>query len=302
MPRSIALVATGSPSEQQQVEKAQEIIAKRYDCPVIFGDETHTGTEASLRAARFIEHCLNDELTHLWVTRGGEGSADLLPFIEERLEEIKAAQPKMLIGLSDYTPILVYFAQKMGWPCVHGMCALQFARNTPDDETLTKTDQLIEGNLPSVIDNLTALNDLALSAEVSGKPTGGNLTLCSISMKDCWEIDTDDKILFFEDWMDKGYRVNRTLKYFERLGLFKTCRAVIFGDFFAAKFSDDTAEQQMQTDYLNNVLKRFAARQTFPVYFTKRIGHGKANDPIVLNHETKLQRSHCEQSEDTTPC
>lgn len=284
----IALVATGSPAAQSEVKQAQENIAERYGCEVVFSDETFLSVDAKTRAERFINHCLDDSVTHLWVTRGGEGSADILPFVEQRLEGLKSATPKMLIGLSDYTPILVYFSQKLSWPCVHGMCALQFARNTPDAETLTKTDALIAGNIPTKMVGLTALNDGALTQRVSGKPTGGNLTLCSISIKDCWEIQTDDRILFFEDWMEKGYRVDRTLKYFERIGLFEKCRAIIFGDFFAAPFSNDEAEQQMQTEYLHNVLKRFAKRQTFPVYFTPRIGHGKANDPVVLERDIEI--------------
>ena len=66
---------------------------------------------------------------------------------------------------------------------------------------------------------------------IEAELTGGNLSVIHISIKDVWEIDTANKIIFLKDCGEKAHKIIRTLKYFSRIGLFYAVKAVIFGDF-----------------------------------------------------------------------
>ena len=71
--------------------------------------------------------------------RGGEGSADLIPMLHEKQNAIKKLPPKLIMGFSDITALLLYFSQHYNWPVIHGFNARQLALQTisPLSEKLT---------------------------------------------------------------------------------------------------------------------------------------------------------------------
>lgn len=292
MSHHIALVATGSVGTESETRQAASEIENRYQATVTFNENCYHSRPAKQRADILLGHLLDPKVDVIWAVRGGEGTADLLPLLDEKQSEIKAAKPKLLIGFSDFTPLLVYFTQNHGWPCVHGMGALQFVRLGPDALSIEKTDQLIKAHLskkhlPQRLE--IAMRPLNKAAEkinqLEGELIGGNLTLCSLSIKDHWEIQPSGKILFFEDWMEKGYRVARALKYLQRIGKINTATALIFGDFFAKPLGSTPEEITTQTTYFWQVLGQFVDSLDIPAYHTLRIGHGQANDPILLGQK-----------------
>ena len=201
----------------------------------------------------------------------------------------------MLIGFSDFTAILVFFAEKLAWPAVHGMGALQFVRKFPDDLTIQKTlDLVIHGKYSGKFEDLNPINQIAkTSKKIEGKLVGGNLTLLSISIKDLWEFEASGKILFLEDWHEKGYQVDRTLKYFKRIGKLEGAKALILGDFFAGLLDPEPIENQKQEEIFWRLIKNFSESLDIPVFHSSRIGHGNANDPLVLGWSVKLCDGDC---------
>lgn len=292
--KKIAVVATASVSPESEVRQLPQVFSELFAVEMVMGQECYTPPQtAKEKAEKFLAYCLDDTVSHLWSCRGGEGSADIIPYLVQALPKLKKAKPKMLIGFSDFTAILVFFAQSLGWSAVHGMGALQFVRRSPDTQSIQKTLDLVRlGEYLGKIEHesLTALNFPAEEylrgkiGVISGKLTGGNLTLLDISIKDQWEIDTQDKIVFLEDWYEKGYQVSRTLKYLKRIGKLENIKALILGDFAAGKFFEDPIENKSQQEILMRALKKFAEDLSIPVFHTLRIGHGLANDPLVLEH------------------
>ncbi len=294
----IAVVATASVSPEAEVRMLEKVIPEKFGVPVIYSDECFIPPKkAQEKAERFLNYCLDDSVSHLWSCRGGEGSADIMIYLEESLEKLKKAKPKMLIGFSDFTVILSFFSQKLGWPAVHGMGALQWVRKFPDELTMSKTlDLVINKKYPGILNNLKALNQAAVKAQenkkiIEGKLTGGNLTLLAIGIKDTWEIETDGKILFIEDWNEKGYQLVRSLKYFYRIKKLENIKALIIGDLMAGKLDPDELENKKQEEILWRLVKSFAEDylKDIPVFYTPRIGHGSANDPLVLGWDIRLE-------------
>lgn len=292
-PQKIALVANGSVVSKVQLEAMAQALASDYGAELVYGKECHEWTEPALRAQRFLAYCQDPSVGVLWSIRGGEGSADMLPFIHEQKEALRLLESKTLIGFSDFTPILNYFAQELGWNCIHGKSGIQFAMAKTDTQTNQKTKALMSGeSTQTVLNDLEPLNQLAeQSSECRGALVGGNLSLLQINFKDVWEIDTRGKIIFVEDWMEKGYRVNRSLKYLKRVGFFEGAAALILGDFLAAPLGNTPEEQKVQADYLNKMISHFARDLNIPVYQSTRFGHGQANDPLPMGVELKIQAS-----------
>ncbi len=159
-----------------------------------------------------------------------------------------------------------------------------------DETTHQVTRQFLMGQDAGLkIDDLLPLNAAAeREREIVAAACAANLSLVNISIKDCWELDTQNKIVILEDWQEKGFVVERTLKYFKRTGLFNQARALILGDFLARPIGADQEEQELQAQYMHHIQRRFASDCTFPVLQTCSIGHGQRCMPVPFLQPLRL--------------
>ena len=275
--KTIAIVAPASISDAKTTQRALAHIQDRYRCRVLWGEDLFHRPEPKARATLFLQYALDDSIDVILALRGGEGSADIIPFLNQSRDALKAAKPKLICGMSDITALLFYFHQ-LGWPVCHSPVATQFAAE-PAPGTLESLDAVLTGHAVEV--PLTPLNGQAKSITSLTAPImGGNLTLLNISIGDCWEADFTGHIVFIEDWQEKGYAVNRTLKYLKRIGQFKAIKGLILGDFKAGTICTDPKRNAEQIAYLDHCVTQFAAQCPFPVFQTDWIGHGKQNKAI----------------------
>lgn len=271
--KKIAIAAPASAAEQIEILKSIEVLQSRYQVEVIYGDDVWKRGDAESRAAIFLKYALDDSVDMILAARGGEGSADIMPYLVPHHEAIANAKPKIISGMSDLTAILFYFYQTFKWPVIHGYCAVHFARELAKGSVESFDTILNEETV--CIDELKPLNDLAVNAQkITAKIVGGNLTMLNLSIKDVWEFDATNKVLFIEDWHEKGYAVFRTLKYLARIGKLNNVKALIFGDFLCADIVGDPDKNAFQREYLVKCLSRFSDGCDFPVFQTDWIGHG----------------------------
>jgi len=236
---------------------------------------------AEQKAKEFLKAALEDSCEVLLCARGGESCADILPFLDPFKTDFKQATiKKKVLGMSDNTPLLLFLAD-CGWPAFYGHVAAFFTR-----ELLTPITH--ESFLKCLNDHpqdlsLKPLNPAgkqlqSLEAEVCG----GNLTLLNLSLKESWEFEAAEKILFMEDWHELPYAVDRVLKHFERIQKFSAAKALIFGDFMGNLPSSRPPLTLEAQEALNAVLERFASRTPCPVFQASYLGHLKEIRPILL--------------------
>lgn len=267
-----ALFCTGSRAiEPDHVPFTQAYLSEHYGLKIHYKEDTYRSLPAEARAHIFLDYLFNDEIKLLWAFRGGEGSADIIPYLEKEKEKIKALTPKLIMGLSDITAILIYFAQAYAWPVAHGPGASQIAYSKVD----TKSNEMVRDFLFStpqkiVLDDLKALNELTLE-NISGQLIGGNLSLLNISVKDIWEMKAKEKIVIIEDVNEKPHVISRTLKYLQRVGFFNGAKAIILGD-FSFHNADEELKRQIQ-----KVLNEFAKTCACPVFKSMQFGHEQQN-------------------------
>jgi muramoyltetrapeptide carboxypeptidase len=93
--------------------------------------------------------------------------------------------------------------------------------------------------------------------------------------------DTQNRILFFEEIGERGYRVDRVLEQFRQAGYFNRAKAVIFGQFTHGKESDGR-------DLTPAVQKRFAESVRIPVYSGLPSGHDVVQRPVPFETSAVL--------------
>ncbi|MGM0588487.1 MAG: S66 peptidase family protein [Bacteroidota bacterium] len=151
------------------------------------------------------------EVKLIFPIRGGYGSSRLLPMIDF---ELIRRHPKAFVGFSDNTSLIVSMNQFAGLVTFYGPNALS------DWTPYTKKhwQQMImgegpAGSLPPPHSERPSNVKSIVKGRVAGPLIGGNLSLLTQTLGTEWEIDTRDKILFFEDVNESAYRIDRMLTH-----------------------------------------------------------------------------------------
>lgn len=254
----------------------------------IFGKDENFPSFANTDEQRFAElkNALNDpDVDVIWCLRGGYGVIRLLPELQKMA---KPSKPKLVIGFSDITLLLIFLQQEWGWDVIHGPVAFQGAFAKVSSEDLEKLRDLIFGNISSIsIEDLTPINKVAEQAqEINASIIGGNLTLISRIFGTSFQMNCAGKILLLEDVGEPFRKVDGI---FEQFFLQKNFEdnlpaAVIIGDI--------SADKPEEIPEINASIQRFAAKlagKNIPVLHCLNIGHGKSNHPLPMGPKAILK-------------
>ncbi|OQW46068.1 MAG: hypothetical protein A4S09_16675 [Proteobacteria bacterium SG_bin7] len=235
-------------------------------------------------AARFdqLKRALNSNSKFIWCVRGGYGSIRLL----DGLSKMKRPKrSKVVLGYSDITSLHAFLLRKWKWKSLHGPLLDKFGKGglAPRDETYLK--KVLFGEIKNhSYGNLKPLNALAKKAGiVRGELIGGNLTVVSSLIGLPWQFDSSGKILFFEDIGERGYRVDRLLKYFSQVGFFKNVKAIVFGEFIEGL-------ERNGKSLCAPVIKRFANEIKIPVLMGLPTGHGDKQTTLPIGTKAILKK------------
>ena len=291
----IALICPGARClSVEPLQQLQHFFADK-GFEAVYGPECTEYLEPADKAKILMDYLQDDSIKLLWAVRGGERCADLIPYLEQYKAQLQQLTPKGLIGFSDITVLLNYFAWQVGWPVVHGMGALQFTACTTPVDAITQqlTWQALCDGMPYVIPDCQAINVAAKQAkDIDGVCCGGTLSLLNIAVGDAWQFSTKNKIVIIEDVGEGVHAVSRTLKYLQRIGFFAGAAAVVFGNFAVKPLGDTVDKQQRYREDMRRYLGYFAESCDFPVFLTDKFGHGQQNYPVIFNVPARMHH-HC---------
>lgn len=196
---------------------------------------------------------------------GGMGAVHTLQYLNYKLIN---KSNKVLIGFSDVTILLNSIYQKTGARCFHGM-------------NIGTKDRLDKKTILSFLD---ALNKKDYSIRIKkehifkdgyskGKIVGGNLELLGRSLGTEFEINTDDKIIFLEDYDMKSWRVFDILWQLKLSGKFNNVKGIILGYF--TKCGKNIGK------YLREFFKDFNC----PIILNQPIGHQQPNITVPIGEK-----------------
>jgi muramoyltetrapeptide carboxypeptidase len=162
-------------------------------------------------------------------TRGGWGSAELLPHLDF---DLVRANPKVFVGYSDHTSLHVWLARVAGLVTFYGpMVAADFARL--DGFDLASWNHAIGGDASWSLTQSDGLRVLRPGV-AEGTLAGGCLSILAESLGTPYAAlpATADqpRILFLEDIGTKPYQWDRMLLHLRYSGLLQHVSGIVFGD------------------------------------------------------------------------
>ncbi|MEO6236760.1 MAG: LD-carboxypeptidase [Vicinamibacterales bacterium] len=167
--------------------------------------------------------------------RGGWGSARLLPYLD--YDTIRR-NPKVLIGYSDITALLLAIHAKTGLITFHGPIGL--GRWDPYSleyyrRVLFNGEKVTYANKQGISTERNALTQVEFRTQTitpgkaRGRLLGGNLTVLTTILGSPYLPDWDDAILFCEDVHEDLYRVDRMLTQLKLAGVLGRIKGFVFG-------------------------------------------------------------------------
>ena len=167
--------------------------------------------------------------------RGGWGSARLLPYLD--FDTIRR-NPKVLIGFSDITALLLSVHARAGLITFHGPIALgrwdtysldYYKRVLINGEAVIYTNkQAINPDRNALIQ--TEFRTLTITpGKARGRLLGGNLTVLTTILGSPYLPDWNDTILFCEDVHEDFYRIDRMLTQLKIAGVLGKIKGFVFG-------------------------------------------------------------------------
>jgi muramoyltetrapeptide carboxypeptidase len=223
------------------------------------------------RAKDFQDMVLNTEVNAIFCARGGVGTARIIPHLDQ---DLLAGSPKIVVGSSDITTLLLYLTHSFGWVTFHGpMAATHFGRE-PSLEHESHLFGILSGKTTEMkFPDLQALKP----GTVDGILTGGCLTLLCTTIGTSFEIETDDRLLFIEDINEAPYRIDRMLSYLKLLGKFDHVRGIIFGEMPGCHPED-----------LPEIILDILGEVRYPILFGFPSGHGLGTATLPLGISMRL--------------
>ena len=225
----------------------------------------------SERADDFNAMIRDESVNAIMAMRGGWGSNRILNLIDY---DAVIQNPKIIIGFSDVTSLLLAIYAKTGMITFYGPVATsKYGKFT----TSWLKEILFEAKSPTLENPLLkpdgSINHNHLirtinSGTARGKLAGGNLTVISSMVGSGYLPDWDGSILFLEEVGEKIYHIDRMLVQLKLAGVFDRLSGIIFGKCVKCDPSKTTLSLSLE-----KVFDEIFIPLKIPVYSGAMIGH-----------------------------
>ena len=274
---TVALIApAGASRNRQQVYHAIDVL-KSLGYKVKEGKHLYrrtqylAGTDTE-RAEDINQAFLDPEVDGIFTLHGGYGTMRTLPYLD--YDAIRR-NPKVIIGYSDITGLLLALYAKAGLMGFHGPCAT----STFSEYTLAEYKKVVvnpaqrtvigsppETEYPEGQAERTNRIMRFAGGKARGRLVGGNLSLLSPLIGTPYEPDFNGAILFLEDVNEAFYRLDRMITHLLLAGKLQQLSGIVMGKF--TKIPDDG-----NTFNLEEIIEQLLLPLGIPVVRGTMIGH-----------------------------
>ena len=217
---------------------------------------------------------------------GGWGCARLLPYLDYDMIQ---KHPKIIMGFSDVTALLLAIYAKTGMVTFHGPSGRSGWNTFTVDyvkRLLFDAEAITYKNPEDKGDNLTQVEDRIRTitpGKARGRLVGGNLTVFTALIGSDYLPDWKDHILFIEDVGEGIYRIDRMMTQLKLAGVLDQISGFIFG-----KCTDCDADSGYSSFTLEEVLDDHIKPLGIPAYQGAMIGHISDKFTIPLGVTAEL--------------
>lgn len=277
--QTIGIVSPASPPNEPEnlrfsIETIQSLGFKVKTAPHLFARDGYLAGNDAARAADLNAMFASEDVDAIFCARGGYGASRLLPLLDY---DIIRANPKIILGYSDITSLLLAIQQKTGLVTFHGPIAgqsfsaytlaeLKKVLFTPEvPQTLGAAPVFVssEGRVEKA-NRITTL----VPGKAQGRLLGGNLSLVAHLTGTSYMPDLTGAILFLEDVSEAVYSIDRMLTQLWLAGSLQKVAGIAFG-----KFSEMRTSEWIQNRVLEDVLAERSHALGIPTISGLMIGH-----------------------------
>ena len=281
----LAIVSPASTPKAELVGAGMERLRGLGYLPVLFpnalvrGPLYYAGT-VEQRVADLHAAFADESIDGIVCTRGGWGSAELLPLLDA---ELIRANAKVFVGYSDHTSLHIWLRKFAGLVTFHGpMCAADFSRSDGADWLSWKNAAC--GTEAWSVGSAEGLRILKPGA-AEGVFDGGCLSIFVEALGTEYAPMALGGILFLEDVGTKPYQWDRQLLHLRYAGLLDSAKGIVLGDMTQCV---PAAEQELLEQAILHALRDFQG----PVAIGLRSGHvGAGNVTLPLGVKVRLNLS-----------
>ncbi|MDD5204569.1 MAG: LD-carboxypeptidase [Desulfobacterales bacterium] len=266
---TISVIAPAGPVEPSELlpgmDRLQEMGFNVLPAPHLYDKKEYLAGKDTARLEDLHAAFRNKEIKAIFCARGGYGTLRLLPKI--RFSFIRR-NPKILVGYSDITSLLLSLHKKTGLVTFHG--------------PMIRDSQKSGGaNLDGLIHLLSSDNPFSFALEngrvlrggrAVGRLIGGNLSLICHLAGTRYMPDPGGAILFLEDTGEPPYKIDRLLTHLKLCGFLKGISGILAGRF----------EECGDPAVIDAILLDAVSEFHFPVVSGIPIGHGEQNLPLPI--------------------
>ena len=281
----LAIVSPASAAKAELIDKGMERLRGMGYEPVLF---PHALARGPLYYAGTVQQRVDDlhaafadtSIDGIVCTRGGWGSAELLPLLDAAL--IKA-NPKVFVGYSDHTSLHIWMRKFAGLVTFHGpMCAADFSR--VDGADVASWNAAVGGSGTWSVGAAEGLRVLKPGV-AEGIFDGGCLSIFVESLGTAYAPEASGGILFLEDVGTKPYQWDRQLLHLRYAGQLDGVKGIVLGDMTQCV---QAGEQDLLERAILHALRDFDG----PVGIGLRSGHvGAGNVTLPLGVSARLELS-----------
>jgi muramoyltetrapeptide carboxypeptidase len=235
------------------------------------------GTD-ELRASELNSFFADQNIKGIFCMKGGWGCARLLDKLDYNLIE---KNPKVLIGFSDITTLLIAITAKTGLVTFHGPVG-NSGWNAWTSESF-RSVAMNSKSLPVLMNPATEEATVTVnSGKAQGELMGGNLSVISSLMGSAYLPDWKNKILFLEDVKEEPYRIDRALTQLKLCGVLDSISGFVFG-----KCAKCLAEEPQKAFTFHEVIMQHIKTLGIPACYGAMIGHieNKLTVPLGIRAE-----------------
>lgn len=282
---TIGIVAPGSPTTEEKVEKAYEKL-KEMGFKVKLGKSCYSkygylAGRDELRAEDLNSMFRDTEVDGIICLRGGYGTIRILELLDYNLIR---ANPKVFVGYSDITAIHIAINQISNLVTFHGpMAASDLAGDISKFSLESLFNSILhedfDGNLKNPTEELITIN----GGVAEGQIIGGNLSLIASTIGTPYEIDTKGKILFIEEIGEEPYRIDRMLNQLKLSNKLQEAEGIILGN-----FSNCMPEDPDMSLTLEEVIDDLIRPLNKPTLYNLQAGHCDPNITIPFGVRVRL--------------
>jgi muramoyltetrapeptide carboxypeptidase len=295
--QTIGIAAPSSPTNEPEgirfaIETVESLGFRVKPAPHLFDRNGYLAGDDAARAADLSELFADEDVDAIFCARGGYGASRLLPLLDY---EVIRAHPKILLGYSDITALLLAIYAKTGLVTFHGPIASQ----TFTPYTLAEFKKVLFGHHPPMsigapppfergegcVEKVNRITPL-VPGKVQGRLLGGNLSLVAHLTGTPYMPDLSGAILFLEDVSEAVYSIDRMLTQLWLSGNLQKPAGIVFG-----KFTEHPKSEWAQNRLQEDVLAERVRALNIPAMMGLMIGHVQDQTTLPLGCLAELDAS-----------